>query len=427
MQRASFDPVIDGNYFARAEKSNEDDLSTPEAKYILSFYIVGIVFAAIVAVMILLIYLNTKRWDRKLGSAGKTTKANKYTQSKIFSIAATSFFVNIYAIVLDTLAVITVERKEVIIEEHYVNALPYYVIGVDIIGALIWTCCWTFSCCSFLFRQHKEYIGLALSTLGPTLSLIVHLPYITIAYLNDASYATSIFIYYIITVFVLFGVLDLTYGTCQGAIIHAKRRQDPEQVTDEGCFFCCPKSPSGRRCIFIFIIPFFTLVILCFACMITAALVTIPISKAFSDIPSRLLGFYQTAIVLVGAYLIYQNFFKKRPSIESAIKEREDFIPTKMIRSRGEWEQLSKDEKVEQFYSRFVDIVANYRIGDQVPGLVTADSTLNEEQRQSEPGGEQVGNLRGASASSSPTAGQMDKETVHPDEEKPLLLPEGHD
>lgn len=164
--------------------------------------------------------------------------------------------------------------------------------------------------------------------------------------------------------------------------------------------------------------------------MITAALVIIPISKAFSDIPSRLLGFYQTAIVLVGAYLIYKNFFKKRPSIELAIKKREDFIPTKMIRSRGEWEQLSKDEKVEQFYSRFVDIVANYHIGDQVPGLATADSTLNEERRQSEPesdSGEQVGNLTGASASSSPAAGQMDKETVHTDEKKPLLLPEGYD
>lgn len=177
--------------------------------------------------------------------------------------------------------------------------------------------------------------------------MIVHLPYIAIAYLNDASYATSIFIYYTITMFVLFGVLDLTYGTCQGAILHAQRQNDPG---DDGCIKCCPKSPTGRRCAFIFIIPTFTLVILSLTCMITAALVIIPISKAFSDVPNRLLGFYQTAVVFVGAILIYKNYFKKKPSIEFAVKDREDLIPTKAVTSRGEWEQLLKDEKVEVLF-----------------------------------------------------------------------------
>ena len=177
--------------------------------------------------------------------------------------------------------------------------------------------------------------------------------------------------------FVLFGVLDLTYGTCQGAILHAQRQNDPGQFNDDGCFKCCPKTPTGRRCAFIFIIPTFTLVILSLTCMITAALVIIPISKAFSDVPNRLLGFYQTAVVFVGAILIYKNYFKKKPSIELAVKDREDLIPTKTVTSRGEWEQLSKDEKVEKFYSRFVDIVAAYPIGNRAPGQEEEQTTAN--------------------------------------------------
>ena len=319
-------------------------------------------FVVIIIIALLLIYLNTKRWDTILESKVETGKINKYTQSKIFSIAATSFFVNVYAVILDSIALYTIIDEHVIINEHYVNALPYYVTAIDSVGALFWMCCWVGSLCSYCCEKGQEYKCLALSTLGPVLSLAVHLPYIAIAYLNDASYATSIFIYYTITVFVIFGILDLTYGTCQGAIIDAKF-QDQQK---KGCYHCCPKKEKNRRRTFIIIIPLFTLVLLIFAGMITAALVIIPISKAFSDVPNRLLGFYQTAIILIGAYLVYRNFFKKKPTLDLVVKERKEMIPTDTVDSSEKWDQLSKDEKVEQFYTRFVDIIANYPINKQV-------------------------------------------------------------
>lgn len=167
--------------------------------------------------------------------------------------------------------------------------------------------------------------------------------------------------YYTITVFVVFGTLDLTYGTCQGALIKAEFGHYPGR----GCYRNCTYSGDKRkiRCCFIVIIPLFTLLILVFAGMITAALVIIPISKAFSDVPNRLLGFYQSVIVLVGAYLVYRNFFKKKPTLNSVIKERkEPIIRTDTDGTLNEWDQLSKDEKVEQFYARFVDIITNYPI-----------------------------------------------------------------
>ena len=356
--------MIDDNYFARAEENDQDDLSTPRARYILSFNAIGLVFALIIAIALLLIYLNTKRWDKKLKNTVETKKSNKYTQSKIFSIAATTFFVNVYALILDSIALYTIVNEHVIINEHYLNALPYYIFAIDVVGALFWMGCWIASLCSYCLDIKKEYICLALSTLGPTFSLVIHIPYIAIAYLNDASYATSIFIYYTITLFVLFGTLDLTYGACQGAIINVNNRDQ-----EEGLYHCCPKTETQRRYMFIVIIPLFTLLILVFAGMITAALVIIPISKAFSDVPNRLLGFYQTAIILVGAYLVYHNFFKKKPSLHSVVKEREEFIPTNTVDDPAKWDQLSKDERVEQFYTRFVDIIAHYPIGEQTAGV----------------------------------------------------------
>lgn len=367
--------MIDENYFARAEENDQDDLSTPRARYILSFYIIGLVLTLIIIVALLFIYCNAKDWDTKLKDKAETNMVNKYTQSKIFSIAATAFFVGSYAVILDSIALYTIANENMIINEHYVNTLPYYVTITDSFGALFWIGCWIASLCSYClediddseeyrcsklykFMKGREYLCLALSTLGPVICLVVHFPYIAIAYLNDASYATSIFIYYTVTVFVVFGILDLTYGTCQGAIINAKYGHRPGR----GCYRCCPEGEGKRRCAFIIIIPLFTLLIIIFAGMITAALVIIPISKAFSDVPYRLLGFYQSVIVLIGAYLVYRNFFKKKPTLDSVIKKRDKLIPSDSIKTDLKWRQLSKDEKVEQFYDRFVDIIANYPI-----------------------------------------------------------------
>lgn len=46
--------------------------------------------------------------------------------------------------------------------------------------------------------------------------------------------------------------------------------------------------------------------------MTTATLVVIPISRAFSDAPNRLLGVYETVIFVAGAYIAYKGSFKKK-------------------------------------------------------------------------------------------------------------------
>ena len=236
--------------------------------------------------------------------------ANKSTQSKIFSVAATTFFVNVYTLVLSSTALFKRINDRGIINEHYVNSLPYIVCIIDTVGVCWWLFCfivsrilsvYTYACARDNNRgKEYEYIILAVSTLGPILTFIIHIPYITIAFLNDGTYATSILIYYLITIFVVFGTLNSVYGTCQSAFIN--------NIEDEDL---------STRCIYIlnhvlfFPHSIIVILLLLLAGMIAALLMILPITKAFSDAPSRLQTFYQTVAVVVGVYFVYWKFYTR--------------------------------------------------------------------------------------------------------------------
>ena len=135
---------------------------------------------------------------------------------------------NLYIFSLDVVAVYTHDKKTVIIPEQQLAVIPKIVLGVSSLSMCIWASFWILSVCSFCLEnsmqrfKNKEYYYLALSVLGPSFSLVIHLPYIMIAFLNDAYHASSVFVVYIIIAFVLFGAIELNYGTCQGAMISAK-------------------------------------------------------------------------------------------------------------------------------------------------------------------------------------------------------------
>ena len=474
----------------------------------------------LISVFLLLIYLHTKRWDRKLKKLAPTTKSNKYSKSKIFSIATTSVIMNMYIFSLDVVAVYTHDKKTEIIPEQQLAVIPKIVLGVSSLAMCIWASFWILSFCSFCLEnsmqcfKNKEYCYLALSVIGPSFSLAIHLPYIMIAFLNDAYHASSVFIIYIIIAFVLFGAIELNYGTCQGAMISAKygklkydellinegikltynsdnglittrdriqgsilngtdikvdysiinqqqvklkslklsqeqedfltglnnntalmiqfgpdpddaRDDDPILISNNTCtlksskldeeskvrlelsfsewvnvqhvdlqkhviilkeenstitvhggkllwqtLHCCPtctKSELGIRATFIFTIPLFIILLLCLIVLVTAILVIIPINNAFSDAPNRLIGFYQSVLVLIGAYFAYKKFFKKRPSLHSAVNHREKFIRLEEGDNEDDWQQMSKNERVNAFYSKIVDIVANHREYEGIP------------------------------------------------------------
>ena len=124
----------------------------------------------------------------------------------------------------------------------------------------------------------------------------------------------------------------------------------------------CIKNEKLLKCMWGITIPFFGLIVLTLIGLTTAALVVIPISEAFSDAPYRLVGFYQTMIVVIGVYIAYKGFFKKKPTLETAIKKRISHILQHGAddKENKKWKRLSKDEKVEAFYDYVVELVAQY-------------------------------------------------------------------
>ena len=580
IERKKFNPEIDQNYFAKSRRSTvtgvDDILSKDTANVFVALYFLGNALILIIIIILLIIYLYKKRWDRNLDKLSDTTKNNIRRQSKIFGAAGTGLILNTYILCLDASAVSTwdidneLENKlaPVLIIALVFTSLSFLWCSICFFllsciswftgcilqmecgqhccnGRSCWQCCCNHCrrCCNkyghcycgicCIKFQGQGFIFLTLSTLGPTFSLISHLPFITIAFLNDAYHASSVFIFYMIVGFILFGALQLSHSTCprarydnlqvdeicimknrvqltwgnsdenRGSIetdeIHlvidpsnfnflhletpatsvnirevkiqvqnsepdtldqidtlrdAKdavqlkfnlppstknkircklmflsercdemesnrytqaeimpenpkvsraneaigeneaapavkgtiRHIDPQSRTISISFeklsfsitkgilkrqplHCIPelnKSRVGIRVLF-FLIPSFILLILTLIALVTYVLIQVPINQAFSDASNRLIGFYQTALILIGAYLLYKKFYidKKKPSIQNAVKDRVTHIPSKLAQDDATWKHLSKDERVKAFYSRVVDLVATYEHNNQ--------------------------------------------------------------
>ena len=174
----------------------------------------------------------------------KTINTNISTQSKIFSIAAAASYVDVYIFTLSSLALFKRINDHGIIIERFVDFLPYIICIVDAIGFL-WCQATMITGIKLVTRnidadQGNEYLFLAVSTVGPIISFTIHIPYITIAYLNDGTYATSILIFYLIIIFVVFGSLNSTYYTCMSAIITRRIEESTETLSiRRGIYFYC--------------------------------------------------------------------------------------------------------------------------------------------------------------------------------------------
>ena len=406
----SFNPQIDENYFARTEKHTENLFTYSKSIYTMVFYVAGFIITITITIPALWMYYITKQMDIKS------------SKPQVFSIAITVAILMLYILALDIAAVVTLKDKTPILNDRNFddNAFPYIVLLFDGSMVVLWGVCWVLTfvtwisskctesrrccCCS---RKQFLYLLQALLTIGPIFMLVTHLPYIAISYLNDSSYSSSIFIYYTVVAFVIFGSLKFICGICQQTV-HSRKasssgdeehdgigvhststinngaspngeertnlmgREDasdhPPTSLNPFCSFANLKKNISCKCIrgSIGIVVFMLLVLLLIG-MTTAALVVVPISRAFSDAPNRLLGFYETVVVVAGAYLAYKGIFDRKPTLESAIKKRKWQIPSRRNANgdtNGSNQQNasdSEDERLAAFYDHVVNIVLNYK------------------------------------------------------------------
>ena len=103
----SFNPSIDENYFARSEIDTEDILPVSTADFIVAYYVAGVIIVILITIILLWTYRVTHHWDKKLLRLSKRSRANKYAQSKIFSIAVTTGVLIVCVLGLDSLCIKT--------------------------------------------------------------------------------------------------------------------------------------------------------------------------------------------------------------------------------------------------------------------------------------------------------------------------------
>lgn len=140
-----------------------------------------------------------------------------------------------------------------------------------------------------------QYYCCALSVICFIFSCLIHTPYVAMAYLSDAHYATSILIYYMTILFIEFGVIQYT-------------------IT----FYFDPESFIYKnKWLTILLIVSLILLLYCLVLSVSFFYYYIPMINVVTNLPNEGVVVYQTAIVLVGAYITYKTLIKAENSEQS--------------------------------------------------------------------------------------------------------------
>lgn len=138
--------------------------------------------------------------------------------------------------------------------------------------------------------QRFQYYFCALSVMGFVFSCLVHSPYITMAYLSDAYYATSFLIYYSLILFTEFGVFQYTFQ-----LYFNSRSFDKKRKFWTGVFIVVE-----------------AILIYCLVLCISLFFYYLPINNAVINLPNEGIVVYQTAIILLGAFITYKALFASK-------------------------------------------------------------------------------------------------------------------
>ena len=499
---------------------------------IVSLQCVMIVFVVIIVTTVMIFQHCSHKWPKRLQQLSTVNKYLKKKQAAIIGVAIIGFLFTLYVIALDSAALGKRDNplKPAVINDstgiHFkrdfkdpftlLYEIPVIVLFFDLLGFLfssvmillsLYSMC--FSASDYSCQCGNTFLYLCLSTLGFICSLVTHLPFIAIAYLNDAYHAGSIFIYYTIIVLISFALVEQLVVSCLKKVFDAhsfekdidfkgtwelskgllhvlghnlhqqpwkhqlklqsgtleisssKVRMDFEKIDSDitleivtgtlvftvgknhdynsATLLCAEtitldskKLPTiqqrdnpdlkfigltpaqnqqfkiqkipdlnntkkftigkttlklqktGKvkyssscicgcdvlqiKALWCLITSGVTLFVILFTLavvgILTCYFVIIPINRSISDAPNRLIGIYESAIVLIGAYIAYKAFFRAKKYLEKSVISRDNPLTNK--KSKDEWKSLSEEEKLAEFYDVIVDIIVDKRNKCQV-------------------------------------------------------------
>ena len=201
-------------------------------------------------------------------------------------------------------------------------------------------------------REDKTYYTLGLTVVCPILSFFMHLPFIAIAYLNDANYAGSIFSFYIVVMILEFLILEFTFIP----------------------YFRLPKASFRNQFTKTLLIALVAVLCLSFLYIFIVISVCffyyLPIVQSLSRSSNQIIVIYQTGLIFLGAGVMYTTVFRKTTPLIKALKQKEigDMVSKSGIE---EWEASSDQQKLADFYSFMItDVIRNLSRAPVIKGGV---------------------------------------------------------
>ena len=214
-----------------------------------------IIFVVALIAIVLLLWRYTNFVQRRRNGFQK--KLDIQQQSTVISISIVSFHLLIYILALDGVALYNRENPpDQELSVIYRNEkpgdpfsvfynLPLIVMIFDVIVAIFSFAMLVTALLNCIIRLFKPdmkklwVLFLRLSSIGPVLTLLMHAPFITNAYLHDSFHAHSIFIYYAVAIFVGFLLLKkIAILTCLSSVWQAKHAEWKKPVKNTKVIIC---------------------------------------------------------------------------------------------------------------------------------------------------------------------------------------------
>ena len=231
IQRKSFNPIIDNTYSAKAGKTLENILDDSKSDDIIRFIYAyhAFVFILIVLLVIFMSYIGNyhKLWLKKLKKIAEENVDSQQKEALLISITVISILITAYILILDILALnryINNRKNNQIISDKLFH-VPVAVFVCDAVFALLSAVfiivilffCYCFygcvHCRELLSCKVYHYVFLVLIIACQIIIFVTHIPFITIAFINDAYHAGSIFIFYIVSFLLFLSVIEVSYHT----------------------------------------------------------------------------------------------------------------------------------------------------------------------------------------------------------------------
>ena len=218
-----------------------------------------VIFVVTLTVAVLSLRRCTNFTKKRCKGKKHDSSKNIQQQSAVISISIITFHFLIYILVLDGVALYNRQNPpDPEISAIYRNEepgdpfsvfynLPLLIITFDaIVTILSFTMLFiALFCCSFRYFKPEMDFGkkwvlfLQLSTVGLILVLLMHAPFISNAYLNDAFYASSVFIYYSAAIMTGFLLLKkVAIHTCLNSVWQAKHTKWEKRMKDTKITLC---------------------------------------------------------------------------------------------------------------------------------------------------------------------------------------------